>query len=94
MLKRAEEAEAKAKRNNSDAIAYGMSTSRGKGPLGLDYSVGRDAARKMANMYEEEAEMLRQRAMPAPNTRAQYEAERQAGDPNALKLSFEEWKKL
>lgn len=28
------------------------------------------------------------------NSRAQYEHERKAGDPNALKLSFEEWKKL
>jgi hypothetical protein len=28
------------------------------------------------------------------NSRAQYENERQAGDPNALKLSFAEWKKL
>ncbi len=28
------------------------------------------------------------------NSRAQYEHEREAGDPNALKLSFQEWKKL
>ena len=28
------------------------------------------------------------------NSRAQYESEREAGDPNALKLSFAEWKKL
>jgi hypothetical protein len=28
------------------------------------------------------------------NSRAQYEHEREAGDPNALKLSFSEWKKL
>ena len=32
--------------------------------------------------------------MRKPNSRAQYEHERKAGDPNALKLSFEEWKKL
>jgi hypothetical protein len=31
---------------------------------------------------------------PEVNTRRQYEAEKEAGDPNALKLSFEEWKKL
>jgi hypothetical protein len=31
---------------------------------------------------------------PEINTRRQYEAEREAGDPNALKLSFEEWKQL
>ena len=28
------------------------------------------------------------------NSRAQYESEKEAGDPNALKLSFAEWKKL
>lgn len=28
------------------------------------------------------------------NTRRQYKAERDAGDPSALRLSFEEWKKL
>ena len=28
------------------------------------------------------------------NSRAQYEHERDAGDPNALRLSFSEWKKL
>lgn len=28
------------------------------------------------------------------NSRAQYEHEKAAGDPNATKLSFEEWKKL
>jgi hypothetical protein len=28
------------------------------------------------------------------NSRSQYNHEREAGDPNALKLSFEEWKKL
>ena len=28
------------------------------------------------------------------NSRAQYNHERDAGDPNALNMSFEEWKKL
>lgn len=28
------------------------------------------------------------------NSRAQYESEREAGDPNALRLSFTEWKNL
>jgi len=35
-----------------------------------------------------------QNAAPAPNSRAQYQHERDAGDPNAIRLSFEEWKKL
>jgi hypothetical protein len=47
----------------------------------------------MANMAEMEAEIIAQR-MNKTNSRAQYEHERQAGDPNALKLSFEQWKKL
>jgi hypothetical protein len=28
------------------------------------------------------------------NSRAQYESEKEAGDPNALRMSFAEWKKL
>ena len=31
---------------------------------------------------------------PEINSRLQYEAEKEAGDPNALKLSFGAWKKL
>jgi hypothetical protein len=31
---------------------------------------------------------------PLANSREQYENEREAGDPNALRLSFAEWKKL
>jgi hypothetical protein len=32
--------------------------------------------------------------VPEINSKRQYEAEREAGDPNALKLSFDEWKQL
>ena len=32
--------------------------------------------------------------VPEMNSRRQYEAEREAGDPHALRLSFEEWKQL
>jgi hypothetical protein len=35
-----------------------------------------------------------QNASPAANSKAQYQHEREAGDPNAQRLSFEEWKKL
>ena len=31
---------------------------------------------------------------PTINTKKQYDSEREAGDPNALRLSFEDWKKL
>jgi hypothetical protein len=43
-----------------------------------------------ANMVEQEQEA---RSMEI-NSREQYESERAAGDPNALRLSFAEWKKL
>ena len=32
--------------------------------------------------------------LPKANSRAQYEHEKQVGDPSATRLSFEEWKKL
>ena len=55
----------------------------------LSTEEGRDLNKR--NMQFQESEALKVRT---PNSRAQYEHERQAGDPNALKLSFEEWKKL
>lgn len=94
MLSRASEAEKKAQQYSNEAKAYDSSAKKGKGPLGLDYTIGRDSARKMANFYEEEAENLQQRAMPTTNSLEQYKSEREAGDPNALRLSFAEWKKL
>jgi hypothetical protein len=48
------------------------------------------SANLRANMIEQEQELR----MNKENSRAQYESERAAGDPNALKLSFEQWKKL
>ena len=44
-----------------------------------------------SNLAMQEAE---NQFMPEINTRRQYELEKSAGDPNAMKLSFEEWKKL
>lgn len=46
-----------------------------------------ESAKMRANMVEQEQERQE-------NSRAQYEHEKNAGDPNALQLSFEEWKKL
>lgn len=40
------------------------------------------------------ANMVEQKQERQENSRAQYEHEKNAGDPNALQLSFEEWKKL
>lgn len=48
------------------------------------------SANMRANMVEQEQEA---RSM-AINSREQYESEKEAGDPNALRLSFAEWKKL
>ena len=60
--------------------------------LFTDFKSRREAANSMANMYEQEAENLRVRRQP--NSREQYQHEREQGDPNALRLSFEQWKKL
>jgi hypothetical protein len=48
------------------------------------------SANMRANMVEQEQEA---RSM-AINSREQYQHEKEQGDPNALRLSFEEWKKL
>ena len=45
-------------------------------------------------LNERNESFVRQTDLPAANSRAQYESEREAGDPNALNLSFAEWKKL
>jgi hypothetical protein len=57
-----------------------------------DFKSSGDASTALANMYEQEAENLEIRRQP--NSIQQYRHEREAGDPNALKLSFEDWKKL
>jgi hypothetical protein len=96
MLREAERAERKAKGYGIEARAYGKAE-KGKaagmsfGALGKQYKAEKEAKNAMANLYEAEAETMRQRAS---NSRAQYEHERKAGDPSALNLSFEEWKKL
>jgi len=48
------------------------------------------SANMRANMVEQEQELRMNKA----NSRAQYQDEKAAGDPNALRLSFEEWQKL
>ena len=48
------------------------------------------SANMRANMVEQEQELR----MNKTNSRAQYDSEKKAGDPVALRLSFEEWKKL
>ena len=60
----------------------------GAGIAGGMYGVGqydRKVTKEADKMREESREI---------NSRAQYEHEKEAGDPNAIKLSFEEWKKL
>jgi len=48
------------------------------------------SANVRANMVEQEQEERNR----APNSREQYQHEKEQGDPNAIRLSFEEWKKL
>jgi len=54
-----------------------------------------DAAYEAADKKREAAaEMKRESRGFQMNTREQYEYEKEAGDPNAVRLSFEEWKNL
>jgi hypothetical protein len=57
-----------------------------------DFQPRREAATALANMYEQEAENLDIRRQP--DSIQQYRHEKEQGDPNAVRLSFEEWKKL
>ena len=57
-----------------------------------DFKSRRDASNSLANMYEQEAENLDIRRQP--DSIQQYRHEKEQGDPNAVRLSFEEWKKL
>jgi len=50
---------------------------------------GREVNRKNMQFNQGEANKVL-----TENSREQYEHEREAGDPNALQLSFSEWKKL
>ena len=55
----------------------------------LKTSQGRENNREYNKRYQEEVNKIFQ-----ANSKAQYESEKKAGDPNALRLSFNEWKKL
>jgi hypothetical protein len=55
----------------------------------LTTSEGRDVNRKNIEFRQGEVNKIFQE-----NSRAQYESEKEAGDPNALRMSFAEWKKL
>ena len=50
---------------------------------------GRDVNAKNLNFLQGEVNQVLE-----TNSRAQYEHEREAGDPNALQMSYSEWKKL
>lgn len=85
-------AQRKAKVYNSEAQVYKVFEESNKNQgFGPNYKAGRQASEHLANMYEAEAEDLKVREM---NSRAQYQHEKAAGDPNATQMSFEEWKKL
>jgi hypothetical protein len=48
-------------------------------------------ADQVSNQAMQEAE---DQFMPEINTKRQYESEKNAGDPNAVRLSYDEWKQL
>lgn len=50
---------------------------------------GRDLNKRNMQFQESEANKVRE-----TNSREQYQHEREQGDPNALQMSFDEWKKL
>lgn len=91
MLKRSYAAEKRAKQLGREEAAYKVFEERSSGDLKEYQAAGRESAKRRANMAEEEAEALKVRAT---NSREQYMHEKAQGDPNATKLSFEEWKKL
>jgi hypothetical protein len=91
MLGEALKSERKAKGYATEARVYKNAERGTSTPLDKHYKAEKEAKNAMANMYESEAEVMRQRAS---NSRAQYDHERKAGDPNALNLSFKEWQKL
>ena len=55
----------------------------------LTTAEGREYNRKNMDFAQSEVNKVLE-----TNSRAQYESEKEAGDPNALRMSFAEWKKL
>ena len=78
----------------------GFSRERNPGPgmaarrLRKDSDEGRYAAPGFGDVGQFIGANSNQGMLPLPNSKEQYESERQAGDPNALRLSFSEWQKL
>ena len=85
---------------DSQITPDGFSRIRGLGPglaarrLRKDSDEGRYAAPGFGDAGQFIGANSDQRALPLPNSKEQYESEKEAGDPNALKLSFSEWQKL
>lgn len=90
MLSRSYDAERKAKRYSNEASAYKIAEKTSTGMLKDHYTAEKEAKNQIANMYEQEAEMLKERAA---NSRAQYEHEKAQGGA-MTDLSYEDWKKL
>lgn len=98
MLERASKAEKKADNYSRQMKAYeaAMPDNGGWYAKGLKNSFSKqiDAYKHLKNLALQEADMYKEGAMPTPNSREQYNHEREAGDPNALRLSYEDWKNL
>lgn len=76
-------------RKNNEVLKRAEALDTGPGSLGAAMKKFGAMANEGLKKDIEEINKLRK-----ANSREQYEHERKAGDPNALKLSYEEWKKL
>ena len=76
-------------KKNNEVLKKAEALDTGKGSLGAALKEFGAMANKGLGKDLEEISKFRN-----ANSLQQYEHERKAGDPSALKLSFEEWKKL
>lgn len=76
-------------RKNNEVLKKAEALDTGKDSLGAALKEFGAMANKGLKQDIDEINKIRK-----INSREQYEHERKAGDPNALKLSYEEWKKL
>ena len=69
-------------------------TVRNKIEAEINKTMRRRSDEMMSEKDKETRSKAKEEAARDANSRAQYKHERDAGDPNALMLSYDEWKKL
>jgi hypothetical protein len=70
-----------------DELAYRTNQARTEYLRGLE-------DKDLKKLNDKNTKFQREVDLPKANSIEQYEHEKDAGDPNALRLSFEDWKKL